>query len=91
MAAKVNDFKLINPLSANPTKCSNTHKQFVGKLPTNCLGVFDHFVILVLKGLISTRKYYLLDITLQCILLHFKRIENSNRAKMIYYDLNQKF
>ena len=34
----------LNPLSANPTKWSNTLKQFVGKLPTNCLSVFDHFV-----------------------------------------------
>ena len=41
-----------NPLSANPTKWSNTLKQFVGKLPTNCLGAFDHFVKLALKGLI---------------------------------------
>ena len=42
---------LINPLSANPTKWSNKFKQFVGKLPTNCLSVFDHFVGLALKGL----------------------------------------
>ena len=41
----------INPLSANPTKWSNTLKQFVGKLPANCLSVFDDFVKLVLKGL----------------------------------------
>ena len=27
------------------------HTQFVGNLPTNCLSVFDHFVILALKGL----------------------------------------
>ena len=42
----------LNPLSANPTKWSNTLKQFVGKLPTNCLSVFDHFVGLkfYLKG-----------------------------------------
>ena len=40
-----------NPLSANPTKWSDTLKQFVGKLPTNCLSVFDHFVGLALKGL----------------------------------------
>ena len=40
----------INPLSANPTKWSNTLKQFVGNLPTNCLSVFDHFVKLALKG-----------------------------------------
>ena len=35
----------------NPTKWTNTLKQFVGKLPTNCLSVFDHFVGLALKGL----------------------------------------
>ena len=40
-----------NPLSAKYTKWSNTHRQFVGKLPTNCLSVFDHFVGLLLKGL----------------------------------------
>ena len=40
-----NQRKLIrfNPLSANLTKWSNTLKQFVGNLPTNCLSVFDHF------------------------------------------------
>ena len=43
----------INPLSANPTKWSNTLKQFAdsNNLPTNCLSVFDHFVGLALKGL----------------------------------------
>ena len=41
----------VNPLSANFTKRSNTFKQFVGNMPTNCLSVFDHFVGLVLKGL----------------------------------------
>ena len=43
----------LNPLSANPTKWSNTLKQFVGNLPTNCLSVFDHFVKMALKGLMS--------------------------------------
>ena len=42
----------LNPLSANFPKWSNTLKQFVPKLPTNCLSVFDHFVRLTLKGLI---------------------------------------
>ena len=42
---------VFNPLSANLTKWSNTLKQFVGKLPTNCLSVFDHFVRLTLKEL----------------------------------------
>ena len=41
----------LNPLSANPTKWPNTLKQFVGKLPTNCLSVFGYFVNLALKGL----------------------------------------
>ena len=41
----------IKPLSANFTKWSNTLKQFVGKLPTNCWSVFNHFVGLALKGL----------------------------------------
>ena len=41
----------INPLSANIRKWSNTLKQFVCTLPTNCLSVFDHFVGFALKGL----------------------------------------
>ena len=47
-----NNTRFFNPLSANFTNWSNTVKQFVGKLPANCLSVFDHFVGLVLKGLI---------------------------------------
>ena len=49
----------VNPLSANPVKWSNTLKQFVGKLPTNCLSLCDHFVGLVLKGFKKLiRQYY---------------------------------
>ena len=47
---KTSEF-VINPSSAKSTKWSNTLKQFVGNLPTNCLSVFDHFVGLALKGL----------------------------------------
>ena len=43
--------RILNPLSTNFTKWSNKLKQFVAKLPTNCLSVFDHFVKLALKGL----------------------------------------
>ena len=39
------------PISTDHTKWSNTLKQFVGNLPTNCLSVFEQFVILALKGL----------------------------------------
>ena len=41
----------VNPLSTNIAKWSNTLKQFVSTLPTNCLSVFDNFVGLVLKAL----------------------------------------
>ena len=47
-----------NPISANITKWSNTLKQFVGKLPTNCLSVFDYFVGLALKGLSLLTLFY---------------------------------
>ena len=49
---------VFNPLSANPRKWSNTLKQFVSNLATNCLSVFDHFVILVPKGLIRMSEKY---------------------------------
>ena len=45
--------KSVNPLNTNPTKLSNTLKQFGRNLPTNCLSVFDHFVNFVLKWLIE--------------------------------------
>ena len=41
----------VDPLSANLIKWSNTLKQFLGNLPTNCLSVFDHLVGFALKGL----------------------------------------
>ena len=48
----------LNPLSVNFTKWSNALKQFVSKLPTNYLSVFDHFVGLALKGLNWWRACY---------------------------------
>ena len=44
----------VNPLRANLTKWENTLKQFGDKLVTSCLSVFDHFVGLALKSLISS-------------------------------------
>ena len=46
-----------NPLSANPEKWSNTLKQIVGNLPTICLSVFDHFMNLALKGLMTINRW----------------------------------
>ena len=45
------DFFKVEITDNHFTKRSDTLKQFVGKLPTNCLSVFDHFVGLALKGL----------------------------------------
>ena len=56
----IQKYTFLNPLIANPTKWSNKLKQFVGKLPTNCLSVFDHFVILALKGLMILLYHYIL-------------------------------
>ena len=55
----------LNPLNANPEKWSNTLKQIVGKLPTICLSVFDHFMNLALKGLTrkTRERSYLCEIT----------------------------
>ena len=55
---------MVNPLSAKFIKWSNTLKQFVGKLPTNCLSVFDYFVGLALKGLMLLRVFTKLRIYL---------------------------
>ena len=41
----------LNPLSANPTKWSNTLKQFVGKSRRIVFSVLGHFVGMVLKGI----------------------------------------
>ena len=50
--SKMNDLAtIVNPLSANFTKWSNTLKQFVGNLPTNWLSAFGHFVGLAFKRL----------------------------------------
>ena len=43
-------------LGANPVRWSNTLKQFVGNLSTNCLRVCDHLVLLALKELILGSK-----------------------------------
>ena len=53
---------LINPLSANTTKWSNTLKQFVSNLARKCLGMFDHFVALAPKGLsiAQIKSYYII-------------------------------
>ena len=71
---------VLNPSSANPTKWSNTLKQFVGKLPSNCLSVFDHFVKLAFKGLILS------DNSLQSKLYTIRKLISTNKKyQRIHY------
>ena len=68
----------LNPLSDNPTRWSNTLKQFVGNLPTNCFSVFDYFVKLALKGL---NKIHAIVVSLQTAVPHLtKFLTKSHRA-----------
>ena len=59
-----NSIFYIKPLSANPTKWSNTLKRFVGNLSINCFSLFYHFVGLSLKGL-----RFILQVILVCRIL----------------------
>ena len=77
-----------NTLSANPTKWSNTLKQFSGKLPTNCLSVFDRGVGLALKGLRHQN-----NINEQCsivFIVHLELMKNINLV-FFYYDFKKIF
>ena len=78
-------YNLFNPLSTNFTKWWNTLKQFVDKLPTNCLSVFDHFVGLALKGLIQHRigynGHYKMDILRETI--QWARFGNTWKNKLV--------
>ena len=54
-----------NPFSASPHKMIKHTQAIRRQQPTNCLRVFDHFVVLALKGLIKTykRKRYLKNLS----------------------------
>ena len=73
--------KIVNSLSAYPTKWPNTLKQFVGNLPTNCLSVFEDFLGLAPNGLTHLRpnfhSYENQSADLQCKLIElFLWVEN---------------
>ena len=87
--------KWFNPLSANFTKWSNTLKQFVGNLPTNCLSVFDRFVRLALKGLRCMTTVNMETIVSFCALLYLpmgklavKMIKTGNSYKTVFVSLS---
>ena len=77
----------------NPTKWSNTLKEFVAKLPTNCLSVLDHFVGLALRRLIwEDNSLKLFDFLLgnsthnflESFTVNFSEIKFSVSVKILY-------
>ena len=74
----------MNPFGANPTKWSNTLKQFVGKLPTYCLSVFDDFVRLANKGLNIGEKWVNIKIYAKC-LLQYPKCNQDFPIKIFYF------
>ena len=72
----------LNPLRANSPKWSNTLKQFVSKLSTDFLSVFDHFV-----GLLPNRlnKPHIQTYLLVCrTLIMLYRIHELNHSLLIF-------
>ena len=45
-------------MKAGVAKIASFWKETIGKLPTNCLSVFDHFVGLFLKRLMNNALYF---------------------------------
>ena len=76
-----------NPLSAKFIKWPNTLKQFVGKLPTNCLSVFDHIVGLALKRLktcrVNTARFFKSDSHLSKSLVLFASMKAHKKCSGI--------
>ena len=66
------------------TKWSNTLRQFVGKLSTNCLSVFDRFVGLALKGL----KRYSNTGVFPCWSLFLRKLQVLKPANLLEGDSN---
>ena len=74
---------VFKPLGASPTKWSNTLKQFVGKLPSNCLSVFEHFVGLARKGLSNISRLKARKCTVTTIVFHKKNIYFQSNYKHV--------
>ena len=77
-----------NPLSANPTKWSNT-QTILRLLPTNCLNVFDHFVGMTLKGL-KTKLFnlYVCQCAIQKRFIRYSLKETHHIFLTMYYVRN---
>ena len=65
----------LNPLSAKYYKMvKHTLTQFVGNLPANCLGVFDHFLGLALKELTSSNQEKVLFFLIRILITELTRL-----------------
>ena len=86
---KYHQFKML-PFKCQPYKMVKHIQTIRRKKPTNCLSVFDHFVGLALKGLITSFLYFLsLTNKKQTITLHeydyvVARTFNRERHKHYY-------
>ena len=74
---------VFKPLGANPRKWSNTLKQFVGKLPSNCLSVFEHFVGLARKELSNVSRLKVRKCTVTTTVFHKKYIFFQSNYKQV--------
>ena len=81
------DSTMLNPLSAKFIKWSNTLKQIVGKLPTICLSVFDHFSGLALKGLksILIGGSSIKEVFVACTKSHFGNFNGGVNTAILFY------
>ena len=78
-----------NPLSASPTKWSNTVKQFVDKLLTNCLRVFDDFLKLAIKGLRKCFNFPLFFSLTVILAIHMLKSKIGRKTESWDYIANQ--
>ena len=67
---------MLNTLSPNPKKWSNTLKQFVNEFLTHCSSVFDYFVGLAIEGLREKRQH---SLNLELVKSH----QDSNKIKLL--------
>ena len=75
----------LSPLNSNPTKWSNTLKQFVGCCQQIVLSVFDHFMGLALKELIHCSKEFISG----CHIANKNQFEGQSSYDVSHVDFNR--
>ena len=77
---------ILNPLNAKFIKWSNRLKQIVGKLPTICLSVFDHFLGLALKELSKKQRPVFVNMNLIFLLAAYSNWVANRTSVCHVYD-----